>query len=233
MPRVVTRPDLSLMESAPARRPMRAQAAWTGWAFWVCAAVAVACGLWTFYGTGARVVSLDLLPHGSAAAATPAADADFGPVDIPLGRIRFARPTNALRAVLRSSFAPIGGTRIHYQIAIVDDADQPVLDCQGVLERHDENAPIVRATTRLGDLRLTRQRAYFVRVQTTGRSLDDLRGATLELRRNALPVDARIPWASGLGALVFLIANRIAARGTTRTKGKEREETPDEERAAA
>ena len=36
MPRVVTRPDLSLMENAPARRPMRAQAPWTGWAFLVC-----------------------------------------------------------------------------------------------------------------------------------------------------------------------------------------------------
>ena len=79
----------------------------------------------------------------------------------------------------------------------------------------------------------TRPCAWSVRVQTAGGSLDDLRSATLELRRNPLPVDARIPWASGLGALALLIANRIAARGATRPRRGARDETPDEQRAAA
>jgi hypothetical protein len=43
-------------------------------------------------------------------------------------------------------------------------------------------------------------------------SVDDLRAASLELRRNALPVDPRIPWGFGLGALACLIANLVASR---------------------
>jgi hypothetical protein len=232
MTRVATRPDLTFEQSEPARRRMRADAAWTGWCFVLCTTVAVAYGLWVLYGTGTPVVSLDLLQHGKPAAA-PAPDADFGPINIPLGPIGLAREMNPLRAVLRTAFAPIGGTRIHYQIAIVDDADQPVLESQGDLERHEENTPIVRATTNLGDFRLTRQCPYFVRAQTTGGSLDDLRGAKLELRRNTLPVDARIPWAAGLAALAFLIANRIAARAATPPGRTAREAAQDEERAAA
>jgi hypothetical protein len=45
--------------------------------------------------------------------------------------------------------------------------------------------------------------------------MDDLRGATLELRRNVTPVDSRIPWGFGLAAVACLIVNL----GSTRRRG--------------
>src|SRR5437773_173251 len=85
-----------------------------------------------------------------------------------------------------------GMTRVHYGIAIVDDGDHSVLESQGVLDGPAGHAATLKTTTNLGVFRLQRPCAYFVRLQTTGRSTDDLRGATLELRRNVVPADARI-----------------------------------------
>jgi hypothetical protein len=202
---------LKIRETARATRPL---AAWTGWAFVLCTAVTIGYGLWTVYGSGTRIVLLNLLDGtkaGSPSSTSP--PPDIGPINIPLGPIGLAKEMNPLRAVLRAAYAPVGSTRIQYQLTIVDDADKPVLEKDGVLGNPNDHAPLVRTTTSLGDFTLVRPRAYFVRVRMAGGSTDNLRGATLELRSNVLPVDARIPWGFGILALGCLILNRVASRG--------------------
>lgn len=188
---------------------------WTGWGFVLCTAVTIGYGLWTLYGSGTRIVFLDLIKESRTGRPSSSAvpSPDIGPVDIPLGPIGLAREMSPLRAILRAAYAPVGSTRIPYEISIVDDANQPVLEAKGAFGSSDDHASMVRSKTSLGDFRLNRARAYFVRVRTAPGSKDDLRVATLELRSNVLPVDARIPWGFGLVALACLIANLVAMRG--------------------
>ena len=70
----------------------------------------------------------------------------------------------------------------------------------------------MRTTESLGDFRLAQPGGYFVRARFTEDGMDDLRAATLELRRNVLPVDARIPWGFGIAAVVCLIVSHVVAR---------------------
>ena len=184
--------------------------AWSGWGFVICAAIAVGYGLWTLFGSGARVALLDLTA-GTGAASAPA----LSPGGVPggaLGPIRLEPVMNPVRAVLRTAYAPVGSMRIRYEVAMVDAAGRTVLERRGAFGSSDDDASIVKTTTSLGDFRLERTGDYFVRARMQAGSMDDLRAASLELRRNAVPVDARIPWGFGLGALACLIVNLVASR---------------------
>ena len=232
MTRVQTRPDIPFPEVARPRTAARPHTTWTAWACALFTAGAIGYGLWMHYGTGTRIVLLTVFQRVPGAAA-PQADADFGPISIPFGPIGLSSEMNPLRATLRATCIAVGSTRIHYRIAIVDDGDQSVLEGEGALGGPVDQGATLRTTTNLGEFRLQRPCAYFVRLQTTGRSADDLRSATLELRRNVVPADGRIPWAAGACALACLIGNRIAARHRPRPAAADREEPEDEKRAAA
>jgi hypothetical protein len=110
MPRVVTRPDLSLMASAAGPAPPAR------------ASRMDRLGVPGVRRRGGGLRTVDALRHRRARreprpASTrqrrrghAGADADFGPVDIRSAGSGSRVRTNALRAVLRTSFAPIGGT---------------------------------------------------------------------------------------------------------------------------
>jgi hypothetical protein len=232
MTRVQTRPDLPFTEVARSRPTVRPHTTWTAWACALFTAGALGYGLWMHYGTGTRIVMLPLFQRVPGAA-VPQTDADFGPISIPFGPIGLSSEMNPLRATLRATCIRIGEARIHYRIAIVDDGDQPVLETEGALDGPERHGTTLKTTTNLGEFRLQRACAYFVRLQATGRSMDDLRAATLELRRNVVPADGRIPWAAGACALACLIGNRIAARDRSRPAAPDRETSRDEERKAA
>ena len=55
--------------------------------------------------------------------------------------------------------------------------------------------------------------AHVVRVRFADGSMDDLRGATIELRRKVARVDARVTWGFGLAAVGPLIAALALSRG--------------------
>ena len=195
------------MASGP---PAGSLVAWSGWGFVICAAVAIGYGLWTLYGSGARVALLDL-SAGNPGASTTAPE---GPGGTPgaLGPIRLEPEMNPVRAVLRAAYAPVGSTRIRYEVAIVDAAERRVLEKRGAFGSSDDDASIVKTTASLGVFRLERTGEFFVRARMSGASMDDLRAASLELRRNVTPVDVRIPWGFGLAALACLIVNLVASR---------------------
>jgi hypothetical protein len=172
----------------------------SGWGFLLCAAVAIGYGLWTLYGSGTRVVILDATAQVSGAPSGA------------LGPISLDPRMNPMRAVLRSAYAPMGSTRIRYEVELLDAAGVRLLEAHGAFGSSDDDASIVRTTTSLGDFRLARPGACFVRVRMADGSMDDLREATLELRRNVARVDPRIPWGFGLAAIVCLVVNLVVSR---------------------
>jgi len=119
---------------------------------------------------------------------------------------------NPLRAVLHAAYAPVGSTRLRYEIELVDAAGLRLWEKHGALGNKDDEASLVKTTTSLGDFDLAQAGAYFVRVRMAGGSMDHLRAATLELRRNVVRVDPRVTWGFGLAALACLILNLVASR---------------------
>ena len=190
-------------------------ATWTGWGFVLFAAIAVGYGLWTLYGSGSTVLGLDLAsaasrPRSPELAAPPASW--IGQPGATLGPFPLEPGMNPLRAVLNATYAPVGSTRIRFEIEIADLGGAPILAKQGALGSRDDDASIVRTTESLGDFRLAQAGGYFVRARITEDGMDDLRALSLELRRNVVPVDARIVWGFGIAAVVCLIVSHVVAR---------------------
>jgi hypothetical protein len=190
-------------------------ATWTGWGFVLCAAIAAGYGLWTLYGSGSPVLGLDLeaaasRPRSPELAAPPAAwNGQPGAV---LGPFPLDPAMNPMRVVLHAAYAPFGSTRIRFDIVVADANGVPVLAKQGAIGSRDDDASIVRTTESLGDFRIAQPGGYFVRARLTEDGMDDLRAASLELRRNVTPVDARIPWGFGIAAVLCLIVSHLVAR---------------------
>ena len=180
--------------SAARERPRNLLVASSAWGFLVCAAVATGCGLLIHYGSGSGVASLD--------ATTARA----------LGPISLDPEMNPLRAVFHAAYVPAGSTRLRYEIELVDAAGIRLWERHGALASKDDDAPLVKTTTSLEDFDLAHPGAYYVRVRMAGGSGDDMRAATLELRRNVARVDPRVPWGFGLAAFACLIVNLVASR---------------------
>ena len=166
-----------------------------------CAAVAVGYGLWALYVSGERMASLDVIAaeHGG----TPAV---FGPIAL-------EQSMNPLRAVLHASYTPTGSRRLRYDVELLDPASQPLWSRHGALGNKDDDASLVKTTTSLGDFHVPASGAYHASVRFDDGGMDDLREATLELRRNVVRVDARLTWGFGLAALALLLVNLAVSRG--------------------
>lgn len=176
-------------------------AAASGWAFVLFAAVAVGYGLWALYGSGERVAVLNVI------------DAEHGGGPGTFGPVRLEPGMSPVRVVLHTAYTPTGSTRLRYEVAVLDANGQPVLERRGALGNKDDEASLVKYTTSLGDFTVGAPGAYGARVAFDDRGMDDLREATLEMRRNAAPVDARITWGFGTAALASLLFNLLASRG--------------------
>ena len=190
---------------------------WTGWGFLLCAVVAVGYGLGTLYGSGTRLATFDVTTVSGRTAETS------------IGPILLDPMMNPLRVVLHAAYAPVGSTRIHHETTLVDETGRELWRRSGALGSNGDEAFVVRSTASLGDFELTRTGHYSIRMRTDRGSMDDLRDASLELRRNVRRVDPRIPWGFGLAALGCLIANLIA----TRRRPSPHHIEHDEPRAAA
>lgn len=167
--------------------------------FVVCPAIAIGYGLWALYGSGSKLASLDALGGRAGAPAT------LGPVALEPGM-------NPLRAVLRAGYAPVGSTRIRYEIELVDAAGRRSWMKAGALGSRDDEASIVWTTTSLMVFDVASAGEYGVNIRFADGSMDDLREASVELRRNVVRADARIPWGFGLAAAACLIVNLVAVR---------------------
>jgi len=166
--------------------------------FLICAAVAIGYGLWALYGSGSEVETLEMPGPGRGSSAV------LGPILIEPGM-------NPLRAVLRAAHAPVGSTRLRYEIEMVDPAGRTVWIKRAALGSTDDEASIIWTTTGVAVFDVTTVGEHFVRVHFADRGMDDLREAKVELRRNVAPVDARIPWGFGLASLACLIVGIVAS----------------------
>jgi len=168
--------------------------------FVACAAIAIGYGLWALYGSGTRIAALDV-PDGG-----PGSSALLGPIALEPGM-------NPLRAVLRAGHAPVGSTRIRYEIEMADAAGRRMWARDGAIGTRDDEASIVWTTTSLSTFDVVTPGDHVVRVRFADGSMDDLRKATIELRRNVARVDTRLTWGFGLAAVGLLLV-ALALRRT-------------------
>ena len=181
---------------------------WSGWGFLLCALIAIGYGVGTLYGSGSRALTLDVTrelegPRGSS-------------TDVRLGPFRLDTEMNRLRFVLNASHAPLGSSRRRYELALEDPSGKALWQSRGSLGSRDDHATLVITRTSLVTFDIPSAGEYFLRVRGSGASMDDLRQATLELRRDVTRVDARIPWGFGLAALACLLANLFSAHRRSR-----------------
>ena len=179
------------------------------WGFLLCATVAVSYGLWALYGSGARTFDLDVtreLEHEGAAQPSRS-----------VGPLPLAPGMNPMRAVLHASHAPVGSTRMQYEISLEDASGRRLWEAEGFFGSQQDNASVVMTRTSLATFDVAHPGDHYVRLRTTGSTMDDLREARIELRRQVLVVDARIPWGFGLAAAAFLLTSLAASRFRLRT----------------
>jgi hypothetical protein len=203
----------------PHARPPSVVARWSSWGFILFAGVAIGYGLWALYGSGKPVFKLDVT-------------GELGRTDVPearIGPIPLAPSLNPMRAILHASHAPVGSTRLGYEVSLEDAAGHVEWEATGSFGSRDDEASIVMTQTSLATFEVPRAGDYFIRIRPSGASMDDLRSGMLELRRGVAIVDARIPWGFGLAALVCLIASLITRRTAP---VPDAEEEPEFRRAA-
>jgi hypothetical protein len=179
-------------------------ARWSGWAFLVCALVATGYAFGALYGSGTRALAIDVTRELEGARGTS--------TEARLGPYRLEPVMNPLRFILNASHAPLGSSRRRYDLSLEDAAGASLWRSTGSLGSHDDDASIVITRTGLVTFDVPRAGDYYVRVRGSGSSMDDLRAATLELRRGVTRIDTRIPWGFGLAALACLVANLVTSR---------------------
>lgn len=179
-------------------------ARWSGWGFLVCALVATGYGVGALYGSGTRALAIDVTRELEGARGTS--------TEARLGPFKLEPAMNPLRFVLNASHAPLGSSRRKYDLSLEDAAGASLWRSTGSLGSHDDDASIVITRTGLVTFDVPRAADYYVRVRGSGSSMDDLRAATLELRRGVTRIDPRIPWGFGLAALAFLVTKLVASR---------------------
>lgn len=167
--------------------------------FVVCTLVAVGHGLWALYGSGSRLSFLEI----------PGADRG---ASVSLGPVALDPGMNPLRAILRTGHAPVGSTRIRYRIEMVDVSGRPAWLKEGSIGSTDDEASIVWSTASLAMFEIPARGTYVLQVAFSDLGMDDLRRASIELRRNVAPVDARIPWTFGVAAAVLLVTHIVLSR---------------------
>ncbi|MEO5617548.1 MAG: hypothetical protein ABIS67_07230 [Candidatus Eisenbacteria bacterium] len=186
-------------------------AAISGWCFVLCAATAVGHSLWALYGSGESVGMFDVRPES--ADARPATSADWSDPSCPsFGPIVLDPRSSPFRAVLRAGYTPIGSSRSHYEVAMLDSAGRTLWDKRGALGNKDDEASFVRILSNLIEFEIEAPGPYTFQVRFAEDGMSDLREATLELRGGIVRVDPRITWGFGLAALACLIGNLVSSR---------------------
>jgi hypothetical protein len=202
----------------PAIEPSDPLARWSAWGFLVCALIAIGFGVGALYGSGSRALAIDVTRELEGARG--------GSTNVRLGPYRLEPGMNPLRFILNASHAPLGSARRRYDLALEDAKGATFWRSSGSLGSHGDAATLVMTRTSLVTFEVPRADDYFVRVRGSGASMDDLRAATLELRRDVTRVDTRIPWGFGIAAIACLLANLVAALRRPRALelvGRERE----------
>lgn len=195
----------------PAALPPDPLARWSGWGFLLCAIIAIGSGVGTLYGSGTRALVVDVTRELEGARGSS--------TDIRLGPYRLDPEMNPMRFVLNASHAPLGSQRRRYELSLEDPQKVELWRSSGALGSHDDEASIVMTRTSLVTFDAPRKADYWIRVRGSGSSMDDLRAATLELRRNVTRLDTRIPWTFGIAAIACLLANLLTAQRRARTQG--------------
>ena len=161
--------------------------------------LAIGYGLWALYGSGSKLSTLVVPGAG------PGASTRLGPIALEPGM-------SPLRAILRAGHAPVGSTRIRYQIELVDPSGGRCWMREGSIGSRDDEASIVWTTTSLSTFDVATKGAHLVHVRFADGSMDDLREASVELRRNVARADRRVTWGFGLAAAGLLVTHLVIAR---------------------
>lgn len=182
--------------------PPDALGRWSWHAFVACALTAIGLGVSVLYAAGTPMLAVDVTREleGVRGRST---NARVGPYHL-------EPAMNALRFVLNSSHSPLGSARRRYVLAVEDRAGKVYWRTDGRLGGREASAKIVLTRAKLEPFEVPKAGEYFVRVRGSGASMDDLRAATLELRRGVSRVDPRLPWAFALAAAVCLVVNLFA-----------------------
>jgi hypothetical protein len=178
-------------------------AVFCGWCFVILTAAALAYGLWAINNSGQPLGSFDVTRAGREGAG--AAPATFGPVQL-------AADMNPLRVVLHAGHAPVGSTRIRYTIALVGENGQRLWEQHGSLGSSDDDASIVWTTRSLAVFDVLQPGPHRFEVRFDDRSMDDLREARLDVRRNATSANPAWLWGLVGAAAASLIVSLVLGR---------------------
>jgi len=230
-----------MMGTSPeARREPNPILQWTGWGFLVCAAIAIGYGLWSRYGSGETLASVDVIAAAATSTGPPApasrhASAPREPVETcrTFGPIVLTRDMDPIRAVLATGYTPLGASRARFAITMLDAGGNPVWDRRGVIGGTENDASFVTSATALVDFSIEKSGGYTFEVAFPEGSLDDLREARIELHRAVTHSDSRITWGFGLAALACLLVNLLSPRSESYHHSIVRADDRDDWREAA
>jgi len=180
-----------------------------GWGFVLFGAAAISYGLWALYGSGESVALFDVRPE--AAVGPPTAPSSDAPC-LTFGPVALDPALNPHRAIFRAGYAPVGSTRVRYEIAMKARDGRVLWDERGALGSMNDEASFVRTSASLLEFDVESGGVYTFEVRYPEGSMDDLREASLELRGAIVRVDGRVTWTLGLVAFACLLLNLIATR---------------------
>ena len=225
--------------SPEARREPNPVLRWSGWGFLLCAGVVAGHVAWTLYGASQPALTLDVISAAAGstpATAAPAASARFretAETCRTFGPVVLSPAMNPIRAVLATGFTPVGASRTHFRVALLDDRGRAVWDRRGVVGGTGDDATFVTNATRLVDFTVERPGTYSFEVGFPDGSQDDLREARIELARGVAPFDRRITWGFGLAALACLLVNLLSPRSESYPLSIGRDDPREDWREAA
>ena len=164
------------------------------WTFVVFAGVTVGYSVWALYGSGQRLSLVDVqrLPGAAAVELSPA--------------------MNPVRIVLHVGYAPAGTTRIHYEAALSGPGGDRMWEARGTIGSRDDEATFIRHAASLGTVTVAEPGVHALSIRFGGGSMDDVREARIELRRNVARVDPRVAWGGGLLAAASLLGALLTPR---------------------
>ena len=185
------------------------------WALVLGVGVALGHVVWALYGSGERMAMLDVHQVPEAAA------------------LDLSAAMSPLRVVLHAGYAPVGSSRLRYEAALDAPDGQRVWEATGRVGSGDDEASFVRQTMVLGTVEIAEPGVHRLSIRFGGSSMDDLREARLELRRNVAAVDPRVAWGGGMLAIGGLLGSLLIPRSGPTFEPALPRQREEEDRAAA
>jgi len=189
----------------------------SGLAFVLFVAAGVGHALMALYGSGQPVARLEV-QHGSIVSLPGVTISPSGPRATQVGPIELSPSMNPLRIVLHAGYTPRAGNRIRYRTAMLAADGTTVWEQQGFLDGGEEASSVDAShVVRTFDVRAPG--LYAFEIEFGFMTLDDLRTASLEVRRNVQPVNRT--WVTlctvlAAAALVVNLATRPPAAAAIR-----------------